>query len=185
MHAHVSVDTCPPHEEDKPEGSLHGNGDETLHCASSALHPARLQCPTALATARLDRILLLTWSPCLDTTVPPGTWSSATRPSSREGSYDRNTASAQGPGGRVEAEAAPGSPRGHRHRGLRALPSGTASRRLGTEVAVSAQDTRDVSAAVPSRTGTPTWALRAGAGPSPQEPHIGRSTRGARRPDVL
>lgn len=75
---------------------------------------------------------MLTWSPCLDTTVPPGTWSSATRPSSREGSYDRNTVSAQGPGGRGEAEAAPGSPRSHRCGGLGAPPSGMASRGPGT-----------------------------------------------------
>lgn len=72
-----------------------------------------------------------------------------------------------GPGGRVEAEAAPGHLRGHRRRGLGAPPSGTAGRRLGTpppalEEAVSAPDTQDVGAAEPTRTG---------AGPSPHEPH--------------
>lgn len=48
---------------------------------------SRDQCRAALGTAPSDRGPWLTWSPCLDTTVPPGTWSSDTRSSKSEASY--------------------------------------------------------------------------------------------------
>lgn len=85
----------------QPEGkSPPGTEEQTLHRASST-HPGwttvRLPPPSSIqhqATglgslgdhSLKPRSSSLTWSPCLDTTVPPGTWRRVTRPSNSEGS---------------------------------------------------------------------------------------------------
>lgn len=174
VHTHVSVDTCPPRGEDKPEGSLRGDSDDrpcvvrpapSIQPGCSARQP---WCPRTWATASCSpgRPVSTPLCPLGHGAVPRG------RPAEK-GPTTETQCQHRGRGDEgkrkqhlAPQEATDAGALEHRPAGW---PAGVQARcRPPMEVAVSAQDTQDVSVSVPSPTSTPTRGPRAGAGPSPR-----------------